>query len=231
VPPHGRIELLSSPPEFLRVRDLAGDTVALRHLTEQEDTSLVINSLEPLSDPEPLGIPEGVGNEGLSTKSRAVVCRNGREEEIPIFRMTIAVRSEFEGPLIVSGFEPFSDREIDEKEIRGVLLPPLGEAYLVLEIVEQGWITAFDARSRLVFTQELPREPFPVVTIPLTLPSEPAPIPTPETARGIGTGTDCSPITVQNLTLAAVAVAAAVIFGITIWGVWRWRRRRRAASI
>lgn len=228
VPPHSRKELSRSSPSFLRVRDMSGDTVAFQHLTEREDTRLVVSTLERLPDPEPLGIPTGAGSEGLSSKSRAIICRDGHEEEVPFFRMTITIASNFNSPLVVSGIEPFSDRD-SEAEMPGVLVPSHGEASLHLEVVEEAWIRALDPESRTVFTKAVPREPLPVVTIPSSLPAEPEPIPSLDFSRGTGLGTDCSPITIRNLTVAGV-VAVVLLSGITVWAVWRRRRRRAAPS-
>ncbi len=88
---------------------MSGNTVAFRYLPEGEDVQLTVDSLEPLPDPEPLGLPAWAGSEGLSTTWSRIICRNGHEEKIPLFRMTITVRSDFDGPLIVSGIEPSSD--------------------------------------------------------------------------------------------------------------------------
>ena len=145
-----------------------------------------------------------------------------------MFRMTVTIRSDFNGPLIVSGIEPSSDRDMGG-EIRGMFLPPKGETSLSLHIVEQAWIRAFDPQSRLVFTKALPKQPRPIVTIPSSLPPEPEPIPTLDFSRRTGFGTDCSPSC--NLTVLAVAVLALVATVVlfvfaALGGVWWWRRRR-----
>ena len=193
IPPHSRTELIWTYDAFLRVRDMSGNTIAFRYLPKGEDVDVVVSGLEPLPEPEPLGIPAWSGEEGLSTTWSWIICRNGHEEEVPLFRMTITVRSDFHGPLIVSGFEPSSNRNApdDGGEIRGVLVPPLGEASLHLDIVEQAWLKAYDPQLGLVFTKAVPREPLPVVKIPSTLPPEPGVIPTLDFSTTTGFGTDC----------------------------------------
>ena len=180
IPPHGRTELIWTYDAFLRVRDMSGNTIAFRYLPEGHDVNLVVSSLEPLTDPEPLGSPNWAGIEGPSDWS-TFVCRNGKWEEAQEFRTTITIRSNFNGPLIVSGFGLPSDARVSD-ELRGVLVPPMGEASLHLFYLEQGWIRAYDPQARLVFTKAVPKEPLPVVTIPASLPPEPEPIPTFDTS-------------------------------------------------
>jgi hypothetical protein len=231
IPPHSRTELTWSFDAFLRIRDMSGNTIAFRYLPEGEDVSLVVSSLEPLPDPDPLGVPWWTGSEGLSTTWSRIICRNGQKEKVPEFWMTITVRSDFDGPLIVSAFEPSSDRNDpdDGGELLGVLVPPLGEARLHLDVVEQGWIRAYEPQSRLIFTKAVPREPLPVVTIPASLPPEPDPIPTLDFSWRMGFGMSCGGASDSTLTLvgAGAAAAAVAFFGAVLAGAAWWASRRR----
>jgi len=175
IPPHSRAELEWVFDAYLRVRDMSGNTIAFHYLPKGEDADVVVNSLEPLGNPEPLGISWGAGREGPSEFS-STVCRSGRWEWVQEFRMTITIRSDFDGPLIVSGVSRPSD-VADTDELRGVLIPAKGEASLELLVPEKAWIRAYDPQSRLVFTQAVPKVPLPVVTVPAALPPEPEPIP------------------------------------------------------
>jgi len=229
--PHSRAELTWVFDAYVRVRDMSGNTVAFRYLPPGDDVGLVVSSLEPLPDPEPLGVPWWTGSEGLSTTWSRIICRNGEEEKVPEFWMTITVRSDFDGPLVVSAFEPSSDRNTwdDGDELRGVLVPPLGEARLHLDVVEQGWIEAYDPQARLVFTKAVPRERLPVVTIPASLPPEPDPIPVLDFSRRMGFGMSCGGASDATLTVVGAAAAAvAVVFFVAVLagGAWWWRRRR-----
>jgi hypothetical protein len=219
IPPHGRTELIWTYDAFLRVRDMSGNTIAFRYLPKGEDVDVVVSSLEPLPEPEPLGIPAWSGEEGLSTTWSWIICRNGHEEEVPQFWMTITIHSDFDGPLIASGIDPLFDRRRpdDEKEVRGVLVPPKGEARLFLAVVEQGWIRVYDPKARLVFTQAVPREPLPVVTIPASLPAEPEPIPAFDTSCE-----DRSGFT-STLVRDAVGAGAVVFFAAVLAGGRRTR--------
>ena len=229
IPPHSRATLSEIASEFLRVRDMSGNTVAFQEISDGEDVELTVSSLEPLPDPEPLGIPYWFESEGLEG-SFSHLCRDGHGEQVPLFRMNITIRSNYDGPLIVSGVGDCPDRNDDPREIRGFLVPPLGEVRLGLRIVDQAWIRAFDPEARLVFTQAVPKEPRPVVMIPSSLPSEPEPIPAPGWSwPSWFFGYHCSHS--SDLTALATVVLALVGVGVlfvlaALGGVWWWRRRR-----
>jgi hypothetical protein len=240
--PHGQTKLLWGSDAFLRVRDLSGNTVAFRYLPEGDDIGLTVSNLEPVYDPEPLGVPPGTGSEGLSTTWSSVICRDRHELKVPQYWMTITVHSNFDGPLMVSAFEPSSDQNGPDVggKLRGVLVPPMGEGRLHFDVVEQGWLKAYeigqDGASRLVFTKALPREPFPLVEIPSVLPPQPDPVPTLDFSRRTGFGTDCSFSSVPILEPMSIAIGiwpTAAVLMVVILAValicWWWLRRPRRA--
>jgi hypothetical protein len=226
IPPHDQAELEWVFDAYLRIRDMSGNTIAFRYLPEGDDVDVVVSSLEPVPNPEPLGIPWDAGKEGPSEFSSRV-CRSGRWEWVQEFRMTITVRSNFDGTLVVSGVTRPSDLA-DSNELLGVLVPPKGEASLQLLVPETAWIRAYDPQARLVFTKAVPKEPLPVVTIPASLPAEPGPLPAFDTNCEDRSSED--PYSPTH-NLIGDGVGAGVILFVaglagTLW--WRIRRRMRA---
>ena len=214
------VELQHHGNRILRVRDLAGATVALEHVGT-EDTQLAVTELTPVTDAPALGTPPiSFAPEGPSN-SRRLICEDGDRKELPLFNLTITVFNHSRSALVASFAEDYQE-EVEENQIRGVLVTAGGDSLISGEVLETGWLRAFDQEGQVAFTQELGRREFPVVAIPARLPYDPEPIPV------FDNSSTCDIFSGVAAMGLGLGIAAAVV-GAALY--WRKRRRKRTAPL
>ena len=200
----------------IRVRTLDGETVALHEVSDSADDDIKVTDLTPLEPAVPVLPP--VYSPG-PTRSSAIVCVDGDEQKLPLFRTVVTVENASETPLVVSLKGDWKHRPSGWQ--RGALLTAGGTAHVTETVVDFGWLRAYDETGTLVFLQSVPRARESLVTIGPDLQQdvEEPPIAYPDDCFRLGWLTVIIGV--------AVLVGGAVIVAFLVVQVskWWWRHR------